>query len=81
MRTSGLAVLRKNKHLLDKASQKTFWRSSYASMLCDYAKWEARSGFNVRAIRHLLEALLYAPLNRGRLILSLIYAITFNKPI
>ncbi|MDF1582303.1 MAG: glycosyltransferase family A protein [Methyloprofundus sp.] len=81
MRNSGLEVLQKNRHLLDKKSQKQFWRSAYASMLCDYAKWEARSGLKVRAIMHLLEALVYAPFKCGRLSLSLIYAITFNRPL
>jgi len=81
MRNSGLKVLQKNKHLLDKKSQKKFWHSAYATMLCDYAKWEARSGFKVSALNHLLEALIYAPFSHGRLSLSLIYAITFNKPL
>lgn len=78
MRNSGLEVLQKNRHLLDKKSQKNFWHSAYASMLCDYAKWEARSGLKIRAIKHLLEALFHAPFSRGRLSLSLLIAVFFN---
>lgn len=81
MRNSGLVVLKKNKHLLDDTSQKQFWRTAYASMLCDYAKWEARSGFKLRSIKHLLEALFFAPFSRGRLSLGLIYAVILNKPL
>lgn len=79
MRNSGLEVLQKNKHLLDKKSQKQFWCSAYASMLCDYAKWEARSGLKMLAIKHLLEALIYAPKDKGRLCLGLLFTIIFNK--
>lgn len=79
MRNSGLEVLQKNKHLLDQKSQKQFWRSAYASMLCDYAKWEARSGLKTSAIKHLIEALFYAPFNQGRLSLSLLIAVVLNR--
>ncbi|NOR72214.1 MAG: glycosyltransferase [Methylomarinum sp.] len=79
MRTSGLAVLKKNRQLLDKKSQQQFWRSAYASMLCDYAKWEARSGFTFSAIKHTIEALANAPFNKGRLCLGLLLSILLNR--
>ncbi len=81
MRDSALAVLRKNKHLLDKKSQKKFWRSAYAGMLCDYAKWEARNGLKFLSISHLVEALINAPLSKGRLAISLLIAVIFNRPL
>ncbi len=81
MRISAIRVLRKNRPLLDKALQKGFWRTCYASMLCDYAKWEARNGLKITAMQHLLLALVYAPFSKGRLSLSLLFAITFNKPL
>ncbi|NOQ13059.1 MAG: glycosyltransferase [Methyloprofundus sp.] len=81
MRESAIKVLRKNRVLLDKSSQKGFWHSCYASMLCDYAKWEARNGLKMTAIQHLLLALIHAPRSRGRLCLSLLFAITLNKPL
>lgn len=79
MRKSAIKVLRKNRKLLDKSAQKGFWHSCYASMLCDYAKWEARSGLKITAIGHLIQAFLYAPIRRGRLSLGLLLAIMLNK--
>ncbi len=81
MRTSAIRVLRKNRTLLDKPLQKGFWHNCYAGMLCDYAKWEARNGLRITAIQHLLLALIHAPRSKGRLSLSLLFAITFNKPL
>nr|WP_305908379.1 hypothetical protein [Methylomarinum sp. Ch1-1]MDP4521205.1 hypothetical protein [Methylomarinum sp. Ch1-1] len=81
MRDNAIKVLRKNRSLLDQSAQKSFWRSCYASMLTDYAKWEARSGDNVQAILHLLEAFIYAPLHKGRLCLGLLFAVMFKRPL
>jgi len=81
MRNSAIRVLTKNKSLLNTTSQKTFWHSCYANMLYDYAKWEARSGFKIIAIRHTLLALIYAPKRKGRLCLGLLFAIVFNRPL
>lgn len=81
MRGNAIKVLRKNKTLLEQSSQKRFWRSCFASMLCDYAKWEARSGFKTESILHLLQALSYAPLDRGRLCLGLLFAVIFDRPL
>ncbi len=81
MRESAMQVLRKNRTLLSPSLQNGFWRSCYATMLCDYAKWEARSGLKIIAIRHLLLALVHAPVTRGRLAFSLLIAIIFNKPL
>jgi len=67
--------------LLDKKSQKNFWRSAYAGMLCDYAKWEARNGLKFLSIKHLVEAFANAPLSKGRLCLGLLIAIFFNRPL
>ncbi len=81
MRESSLQVLRKNRALLDAESRRHFWRHAYASVICDYAKWEARCGHQLGAIRHLLEAWSYAPISRARLCASLIWAILTNQSI
>ena len=81
MRENAIKVLRKNKTLLDQSSQKSFWHSCYASMLCDYAKWEARSGLKKQSLLHLMEALSHAPLSNGRLCLGLLFAVLFDKPL
>lgn len=80
MRSSALRVMKKNRHLLDKKSQKQFWRNAYATVLCDYAKWEARSGQKLQSILHLLEAFSYAPVKKGRLCAGLLLAIITDTP-
>ncbi len=75
MRTSALHVLRKNRHLLARHRRDRFWQACYASCLSDYAKWEYRAGRHGDAIAHLIEALMRAPLSRGRLVLGLLLAV------
>jgi glycosyltransferase involved in cell wall biosynthesis len=75
MRASALQVMRKNRTLLPPEKRGAFWRDGLASVLCDYAKWESRSGRHVRAIFHLLQALALSPVKKFRLCASLIVAI------
>jgi len=79
MRSSALAVYKKNRKLLDKPSQGRFWRGCYATILCDYAKWEARSGKKSKALFQLCCAFFYAPVSKARLCLSLSMAILLNQ--
>jgi glycosyltransferase involved in cell wall biosynthesis len=81
MRAGALQVLRKNRALLDARSQGSFWQAAYASVLCDYAKWEYRMGRRWQAIRHLLEALSRAPLQRGRMSAALLFAMLTRRAI
>ncbi len=81
MRESAMQVLNKNKTLLNESAQKSLWPQCYATMLCDYAKWEIRNGDKITATRHLLQALWLAPLAKGRLCLSLLAAILFNQSV
>tara|TARA_R110000787_G_scaffold73084_1_gene162790 strand:- start:549 stop:1445 length:897 start_codon:yes stop_codon:yes gene_type:complete len=81
MRQSAAMVYTKNRHLLDKPSQKKFWRTCYTNMLCDYAKWEARSGLKWIALGHLVQAFAYAPLTQARLCASLSIAVILNRPL
>jgi len=75
MRTSAIAVMKKNRHLLPPDMRGGFWRAAYAGMLADYAKWEYRRGRTGLAMAHLLQGLLLAPIQRGRLLASLLFAI------
>ena len=79
MRSSAIAVYKKNRHLLDKPSQGRFWRECYAALLCDYAKWGARAGMKWKALFQLSCAFLYAPRSKARLCLSLSIAILLNR--
>lgn len=74
MRAGALAMTRKNRRLLPAGKRGAFWRSIYAGVLCDYAKWEYREGRGFQAFADLAKALLTAPLTRGRLATSLIIA-------
>ena len=74
MRESAIAVMHKNRGLLEPAMRGAFWRSAYASVLADYAKWEYRAGKRGTAMAHLLEGLARSPLRRGRMILGLLVA-------
>ena len=79
MRTGSLAMTRKNRALLPADKRGSFWRSVYAGILCDYAKWEYREGRTLHAVRHLGEVLLIAPVTRGRLAVSLLAAIALRQ--
>jgi glycosyltransferase involved in cell wall biosynthesis len=74
MRRATLASFRKNRHLLPPARQGGYWRAACASALTDYAKTTYRAGNRGLALRWVFEALLRAPLGRGRLALSLLAA-------
>jgi glycosyltransferase involved in cell wall biosynthesis len=79
MRESAIQVMRKNRELLPRKDRGRFWQSAYASMVTDYAKWELRAGRRPAAILHLLEALVRAPIARGRLALGLIFDAFTNR--
>ena len=76
---SAIRMYKKNRLLLENSLQKRFWRSAYACMLCDFAKWEARQGRKLAAMSHILLALFISPFNQGRLCISLIFAIVTNQ--
>lgn len=75
MRRGALAMTVKNRKLLPRDLQDAFWRSLYAGVLCDYAKWSYRDGYRFAAMQDLLYALCLSPFSRGRLALSLLVAI------
>lgn len=79
MRRATLASFRKNRHLLPPAKRGGYWRAACASALTDYAKTAYRAGNRGRALRWTLEALLRAPLGRGRLALSLLLAMLLGQ--
>jgi glycosyltransferase involved in cell wall biosynthesis len=74
MRRSTLASFRKNRTLLPPAKRGGYWRAACASALTDYAKTTYRAGNRGLALRWVLEALLRAPIGRGRLALGLLLA-------
>jgi glycosyltransferase involved in cell wall biosynthesis len=74
MRASAMQVMRKNRGLLPVHLRGGFWRGAYAAMLSDYAKWAYRKGRTRQALGDLAQALLLAPLQRGRLVVSLALA-------
>lgn len=75
MRSSAIAVMKKNRHLLPPALRRGYWRAAYAGMLADYAKWEYRRGRSWQAAAHLVQAMLLAPRQHGRLLGSLLFAV------
>lgn len=79
MRAAAIRVMRKNRALLPPALRGGFWRSAYAAMLSDYAKWAYRKGHAARALGDLLHALLLAPFSRGRQSLGLLLAVVTRQ--
>lgn len=79
MRVATLASFRKNRHLLPPAKRGGYWRAACASALTDYAKTTYRAGNRGLALRWALEALLRAPLGRGRLALSLLLGMLLGQ--
>lgn len=75
MRSAAIQVMRKNRGLLPVNLRGGFWRKAYASMLTDYAKWAYRKGRPSQALSDLLHALALAPIQHGRLIISLLVAV------
>lgn len=74
MRAATLASFRKNRALLPAAKRGGFWRAACAGALTDYAKTAWRFGDRWHAWAWTAEALLRAPLGRGRLALGLMVA-------
>jgi glycosyltransferase involved in cell wall biosynthesis len=79
MRQATLASFRKNRALLPPARRGGYWRAACASALTDYAKTTYRAGNRSLALRWTLEALLRAPIGRGRLALSLLLAMLLGQ--
>jgi glycosyltransferase involved in cell wall biosynthesis len=79
MRASAIQVMRKNRNLLPVNLRGGFWRTAFASMLTDYAKWAYRKGRITQALGDLLHALSLAPIQRGRLIISLLVAVLIQQ--
>jgi glycosyltransferase involved in cell wall biosynthesis len=81
MRAATLASFGKNRALLPPARQGAYWRAACAGALTDYAKTAWRAGDRRHALRWTAEALLRAPLGRGRLALGLLLAMLRGQPL
>lgn len=81
MRCGTLRMTLKNRHLLPPALRGAFWRRIYAGALCDYAKWAYRDGHLGRAVLDALRALINSPIGRGRLAVSLLFAMLRGKSV
>lgn len=81
MRAATLAALRKNRALLPPQRRGAFWRRACASALTDYAKMAWRGGDRWHALAWATEALLRAPIGRGRLAAGLLAAMLRGKPL
>ncbi|MDH3380731.1 MAG: glycosyltransferase family 2 protein [Gammaproteobacteria bacterium] len=79
MRASAIRVMKKNRHLLEPRLQGRFWNACYAGMLSDYAKWEARAGYRLSAVMHLLEGFARAPIAKGRMLMGILLAAMTGK--
>lgn len=71
MRESTLRMMRKNRRLLPRDLQSSYWRSCIAGVHGDYAKWRYRSGQRGPAMLEVMRLLSLAPVARGRLGLGL----------
>lgn len=74
MRAATLASFRKNRVLLPPHRRGAYWRAACAGALADYAKMAWRSGDRRHGLAWAGEALLRAPLGRGRLAAGLLFA-------
>jgi glycosyltransferase involved in cell wall biosynthesis len=72
MRDSTLRMMRKNRALLPREFQGSYWRSCVAGVHGDYAKWRYREGQRRQALLEVLQLLALAPVSRGRLGLGLL---------
>jgi hypothetical protein len=79
MRAAMLASYRGNRALLPPAKQGAFWRACCAGALTDLAKSAWRAGDRRTAAAWLLEALVMAPLGRGKLALSLLVTLAMRR--
>lgn len=74
MRAATLASFRKNRALLPPQRRGAYWRAACAGALTDYAQMAWRAGDRRHALAWTAEALLRAPLGRGRLAAGLLLA-------
>ncbi len=74
-----LASFRKNRTLLSLDRRGYYWHAACAGALSDYAKGAYRSGARLQALVWLLQALWLSPVQRGRLVLSLMLAMITGK--
>jgi glycosyltransferase involved in cell wall biosynthesis len=81
MRAATLASLRKNRALLPPARRGAYWRAACAGALADYAKMAWRAGDRRHGLAWAAEALLRAPLGRGRLAAGLLLAMLRGRPL
>lgn len=81
MRAATLASLRKNRALLPLALRGAYWRAACAGALADYAKMAWRAGDRGHGLAWAAEALLRAPIGRGRLAAALLLAMLRGAPL
>jgi glycosyltransferase involved in cell wall biosynthesis len=81
MRDSTLRMMGKNRHLLPRELQGSYWRACVAGIHGDYAKWRYREGQRLAAVRDLLHILAKSPVKRGRLAMGLLRDFTLGRPV
>jgi glycosyltransferase involved in cell wall biosynthesis len=81
MRAATLASFRKNRALLPPARRGAYWRAACAGALTDYAKMAWRAGDRWHGLAWAGEALLRAPIGRGRLAAGLLVAMLRGAPL
>lgn len=81
MRESTLRMMRKNRPLLPRELQGSYWRSCVAGVHGDYAKWRYREGQRRDAILEVMQLFALAPFSRGRLGLGLLLDIFLGRPL
>jgi glycosyltransferase involved in cell wall biosynthesis len=81
MRAATLASFRKNRALLPPARHGAYWRAACAGALTDYAKMAWRAGDRRHGLAWAGEALLRAPIGRGRLAAGLLVAMLRGAPL
>ena len=81
MRAATLASLRKNRALLPVPRRGAYWRAACAGALADYAKMAWRAGDRRHGLAWATEALLRAPIGRGRLAAGLLLAMLRGAPL
>jgi len=80
MRGSTIRMMQKNRHLLPRVLQGSYWRNCVAGIHGDYAKWRYREGERWEALKEVFELLRLAPIGRGRLALGLVKDIVLGRP-
>lgn len=81
MRNAAIQVMRKNRSLLPKSLQGSFWRAGMAGIYGDYAKWQYRAGSRGVALLEVVRLLSLAPIKRGRLGLGLLRDMLLGRPL